>query len=152
LYYNTNLELSRSRSYHSNDNCMVEQKNGDKVRNIVGYFRYDTEYELNLLNKIWEVSDLIDNFFIPSHKLSSKIRDDKGRIIKKIYDKPKTPYQRLIESKDIPQELKSYLTRTFNSLNLVELKKKQTELINELFELKQNKSVLSKKLKVEVYA
>jgi len=152
LYYNTNLELSRSRSYHSNDNCIVEQKNGDKVRNIVGYFRYETEYELNLLNKIWEVSDLIDNFFIPSHKLSSKIRDDKGRIIKKIYDKPKTPYQRLIESKDIPQELKSYLTRTFNSLNLIELKKKQRELINELFELKQNKNVLSKRVKVEVYA
>ncbi|MEW6013658.1 MAG: hypothetical protein AB1602_09705, partial [Elusimicrobiota bacterium] len=83
---------------------------------------------------------------------SSKIRDDKGRIIKKIYDKPKTPYQRLIESKDIPQELKSYLTRAFNSLNLVELKKKQTELINELFELKQNKNVLLKRVKVDVYA
>lgn len=152
LYHNTNLELSRSRSYHSNDNCIVEQKNGDKVRNIVGYFRYDTDYEVNLLNQIWEISDLIDNFFIPSHKIISKLRDYKGRVIRKLYDTPKTPYQRLIQSKDIPQELKDYLTKIFNSLNIVELKKKQTELLNELFELKKNKNVLSKKLKVEVYA
>jgi len=48
--------------------------------------------------------------------------------------------------------LKTYTVKTFNSLNLVELKKKQTELINKLFEIKQNKSVLSKKLNVEVYA
>lgn len=39
LYHNTNLELSGSSSYHSNDNCLIEQENGDKVRNIVGYFR-----------------------------------------------------------------------------------------------------------------
>lgn len=149
LYHNTNLELSRSRSYHSNDNCIVEQKNGDKVRNIVGYFRYDTNYEVNLLNQIWEVSDLIDNFFIPSHKIISKLRDYKGRVIRKLYDTPKTPYQRLIQSKDIPQELKDYLTKIFNSLNIVELKKKQTELLNELFELKKNKNVLSKKLKLD---
>lgn len=35
-----------------NDNAHVEQKNGDKIRNIVGYFRYDTVFEVSLLNKI----------------------------------------------------------------------------------------------------
>jgi hypothetical protein len=63
---NKNISISRNRSNHSNDNCNVEQKNWDKFRKIVGYFRYDTDYEFDLLNKIWEISDLIDNFFIPS--------------------------------------------------------------------------------------
>jgi hypothetical protein len=49
---NKNLSISRNRSNHSNDNCNVEQKNWDKVRKMVGYYRYDSEYEVNLLNRI----------------------------------------------------------------------------------------------------
>ena len=56
--------LSRSRPYRKNDNAHVEQKNDDKVRKLVGYFRYDTEREVRLLNLLYEKSDLLDNFFI----------------------------------------------------------------------------------------
>lgn len=152
LYYKQNMELSRSRASHSNDNCLVEQKNGDKVRNLVGHFRYDTDYKVSLLNKIWEISDLIDNFFVPSHKIISRIRDDKGKIIKKVYDSPKTPYQRLIECPDIKDEIKKELNNVFNSLNFIQLRKKQTELLDELFGLKKDKKVLSKICKVELVA
>lgn len=144
LYRKSNLELSRSRSYHSNDNCLVEQKNGDKVRNIVGYLRYDTDFEVSLLNKIWEISDLIDNFFIPSYKIISRLKNEKGKTIKKIYDIPKTPYQRIRESTDIPDDLKKEIETVYKSLNLVELKKKQNELLSELFEYKKSKKVLCK--------
>lgn len=47
-----NLCCSRSRAYKKDDNAYVEQKNGDKVRKLVGYYRYDTEFEVNLLNQI----------------------------------------------------------------------------------------------------
>ncbi|MGC8866960.1 MAG: hypothetical protein ACP5PA_01945 [Elusimicrobiales bacterium] len=152
LYYKQNMELSRSRSCHSNDNCLVEQKNGDKVRNIVGYFRYDTDYEVSLLNKIWEISDLIDNFFVPSHKIISRIKNDKGKTIRKVYDTPKTPYQRLIECPNMKDEIKKELNDIFNLLNLIELRKKQTELLDELFGLKKDKKVLSRLCEIELVA
>jgi hypothetical protein len=84
--------LSRSRPYQKNDNAHVEQKNDDKVRKLVGYYRYDTEQEIRLLNLLYERSDLLDNFFIASAKLEEKIRDNKGRVIRRVHDKPKTPY------------------------------------------------------------
>ncbi|GAB4032854.1 MAG: hypothetical protein Fur0012_11910 [Elusimicrobiota bacterium] len=58
------------------------------------------------------------------HKIISRIRNDKRKIIKKVYYTAKTPYKRLIECKKISDELKKELTQIFNSLNLVELKKK----------------------------
>jgi hypothetical protein len=43
------LKLSRSRPYESNDNAHVEQKNGDKVRNLVGHKRYDQEEQVDMV-------------------------------------------------------------------------------------------------------
>jgi len=148
---NKNIIISRNRSNHSNDNCNVEQKNWDKVRKIVGYFRYDSEYEVNLSNRIWELSDLIDNFFIPSSKLIRKVRDKHHRVIKKEYDKPKTHYHRVLES-DLPQELKNELTEIYKNLNLVELRRKQRELIEELMMLKEKKNSKMILEELEVYA
>jgi len=74
----TGSDLSRSRPYKKNDNAHVEQKGGDRVRNLVGYFRYDTEEEVGLLNEIYEVADSVDNFFIPTVKLKFKITDSRG--------------------------------------------------------------------------
>jgi hypothetical protein len=148
---NKNIIISRNRSNHSNDNCNVEEKNWDKVRKIVGYFRYDTDYEVDLLNRIWELSDLIDNFFVPSSKLVRKIRDKHNRVIKKEYDRPKTPYQRVLES-DLPQELKNELTEIYKNLNLVELRRRQRELIEKLMRLKEKKNSKIIVEELEVYA
>ena len=48
-----------------------------------------------------------------------KVRDRYHRVIKKEYDKPKTPYQRVLES-DLPKELKNELNEIYKNLNLVE--------------------------------
>ena len=37
------LSISRSRSYQKQDNGHVKQKNGNKIRGLVGYRRYDTD-------------------------------------------------------------------------------------------------------------
>jgi len=89
--------LSRSRPYRKNDNAHVEQKNDDKVRKLVGYYRYDTTEEVDFLNRLYEKADILDNFFIPSSKLIEKIRDNNARVIRRVHDKPKTPFQRLNE-------------------------------------------------------
>lgn len=44
------MEMSRSRPYKKNDNCFVEQKNSTHVRQVVGYLRYDTSEEQEIMN------------------------------------------------------------------------------------------------------
>jgi hypothetical protein len=56
---------------------------------------YDTPKELDLLNKLYEKADLLDNFFVPSSKLIEKIRDNNGRVIRRVHDKPKTLFKDL---------------------------------------------------------
>jgi hypothetical protein len=89
---NNKLKFTRSRSGNKNDGAHVEQKNWTTVRQLVGYLRYDTDAELDLLNQIWVLQALIGNHFYPQQKLISKVRD--GAKITKRYDRAQTPYAR----------------------------------------------------------
>jgi len=102
----------------------------------VGYFRYDTEEEVELLNEIYEVVDLVDNFFVPTMKLKSKITDSRGRVIKRVYERARTPYRRVLESPDVPEEVKQRLRAGKEGLNLVKLKKRLDELVERLLSVK----------------
>ena len=66
------ITFTRSRPYRKNDNCFVEQKNYSVVRRHVGYQRFDTEAEVQLLNQLYEQLRLYVNFFLPSQKLKEK--------------------------------------------------------------------------------
>lgn len=68
------LTFTRSRPYRKNDNCFVEQKNYSVVRRAVGYGRFDTEEQLQLLNEIYSHLRLYTNFFLPTMKLETKER------------------------------------------------------------------------------
>ena len=118
----------------------MEQKNDDKVRKLVGYWRYDTEEELKLLNLLYEKADMLDNFFIPSVKLIEKIRDDRGRVIRRVHDKPKTPYQRLMEYKPISDKTKQKLKRIYNSLDMIELRQEINKTLQKLYEIQLTRS------------
>lgn len=135
-----NYHISRSRPYHKEDNGHVEQKNGDKVRKLVGYHRYETEEQVELLNRLFETEDLISNFFLPSQKLVEKVKDDKGRIIRRKYDQAKTPYQRLVEAEDIDQKTKERARQIYDKLNLVELRKESERIQKQLY-----RTVISRK-------
>ncbi len=132
--------LSRSRPYQKNDNAHVEQKNDDKVRKLVGYCRYDTEQELKLLNLLYERSDVLDNFFIASAKLSEKIRDNKGRVIRRVHDKPTTPYQRLMKSDQVEQKTKQKLKTIYDSLDMIELRQEINKIMQRLYEIQLTRS------------
>lgn len=134
----TNLLFSRSRPNRKNDNCFVEQKNWTHVKKFVGYLRYDTEEELNILNDLYRNElRLYKNFFQPVIKLVSKERV-KGRIHRK-YDEPKTPYQRVMEAEDIPLESKIKLKEQYESLNPAELKRSIEYKLNKLYQAYKNK-------------
>lgn len=125
------VSYTRSRAYNKNDNSHIEQKNWTVVRQYIGYDRLDKPDQLEMLNDLYrnELNYFI-NYFLPSVKLISKQRQ--GSKIKKKYDKAKTPFQRLFESKNIDQEKKLELLRLFNKQDPFELQeniKKKTGLI-----------------------
>jgi len=128
------LEFSRSRPYHKNDNCFIEQKNSTHIRQVIGYLRYDTEEELYFLNDLYRNElRFYKNFFQPVIKLESKKRI--GGHIKRKYGRAKTPYRRLIESDQILDEEKEKLTAIYHSLNPAELKRNIDKKLDNLYKI-----------------
>jgi hypothetical protein len=139
------LGFSRSRPNKKNDNCFVEQKNWTHVKKYVGYLRYDTKEELEIINDLYQNElRLYKNFFQPVIKLISKERVG-GKIHRK-YDIPKTPYQRVMESKEVSEEKKQGLKKIYESLNPAELKRIIDRKLNLLYKAYQKKN---KSIKVE---
>ena len=116
------ITFTRSRAYKKNDSCYVEQKNWTTVRKTVGYVRYDTDAQVCLLNEIYEVMRLYTNYFQPVMTLTGKER--RGSKVIKHYDIPKTPYQRVMASPCISQEVKDRLTSEYQTLNPASLRRK----------------------------
>ena len=109
------ITFTRTRPFRKNDNCYVEQKNWSVVRRYVGYARYETPEACAKLNELYSVLRDFTNFFVPSMKLKDKTRD--GAKVTKRHHVPKTPYQRLLESKKISKAVKQRLKERYEQLN-----------------------------------
>ncbi len=123
------ITFTRSRPYQKNDQAHVEHtcpggrcqgKNWSVVRHTVGYDRWETQAELLLLESIDDDLRLYINFFPPSLKLIAKERIG-NRTIKR-YDPAKTPYQRVLERKDISLQAKAQLMNLYVQLNPAQLR------------------------------
>jgi len=133
-----NLTFTRSRSGNKNDGAHVEQKNWHVVRQAVGYHRYDTAGELELLNQIWALQRLLTNHFAPQQKLVSKERN--GAKITKKYDKPATPLQRVLDDDGtVLKSIKTDLKKENKPLNPAEIQRKIQALCAELLILTTSK-------------
>lgn len=116
------IEFTRSRPYKKNDNAYVEQKNFTHVRELFGYERLEAEELVDHMNRIYkQYWNPLQNFFIPNFKLLKKERV--GAKIKKKFDRPKTPYERLMGSLTLTAQQKKELQDRKLSLNPFELKK-----------------------------
>ena len=120
------IRMSESRPYKRNDNAWVEHENRTRVRKIAGYWRFDTTGEMRLLNELYGVLRLSKNFCLPTIRLAGKERV--GDRIKRTYDKARTPYQRLLESKQVPEANKEELNTIYESLNPAALSRQIAEL------------------------
>lgn len=130
-YCQTNhLTFTRCRPYKKQDQAHVEQKNYSVVRKYFGYRRFDTLRQLEIINLICETISLYHNFFQPVMKLKEKIRI--ASRIKRVHDIPKTPYQRVLDSSDIPEETKTKLVKKYETLNPKQLLKRIIQLTNQL--------------------
>ena len=130
------IQFTRSRAYKKDDNAHIEQKNYTHVRQCLGYRRFDNPKIVDLLNDLYKNEwRLYHNFFLPSVKLIEKERI-RSKVIKK-HDKPKTPYQRVVEaaSIDVSNHAKHKLTQQLEYLNPFELKKIINKKIEKILNL-----------------
>ena len=128
------VQFTRSRAYHKDDNAHIEQKNWTHVRQWLGYHRFDNPDVVPLLNKLYTTEwRFFHNFFCPSVKLIEKKRIASKTI--KRYDKPKTPYQRIMESPHITTGTKKELAELFHTLNPFSLRKALEKRLKEIFHL-----------------
>ena len=128
------VQFTRSRPYYKNDNAHIEGKNWTHIRQWLGYRRFENPEIVRLLNDLYRKEwRLFHNFFMPSMKLVEKKRI--GSKIMKIHDNPKTPYQRILESKFIPKKTKRVLKEQFKTLNPFKLRKTIDEKIAKIHRL-----------------
>jgi len=132
------LDFTRSRPYRKNDNAYIEQKNFTHVRRPLGYLRYDTPEELDLINDLYRNElRLYKNFFQPVMRLERKERVN-GKMHRR-YAKPQTPYRILRESGQLsPDQIKA-LDELYRSLNPADLKRRIDQKLNRLFSLYEKK-------------
>ena len=125
------VTFTRGRAGRKNDNPFVESKNWSVVRRLVGYGRFDTQSQVNQLNAVYAVYRLYINHFLPVTKLQQKIRT--GSRVKKIYDAPKTPYQRVLDAPEVSKSVKAKLRAEHATLDVVKLKKQIDRMSDSLF-------------------
>jgi transposase InsO family protein len=124
------ITFTRGRAGRKNDNAYVEQKNWSVVRRAVGYYRYDTPEQLDLLNSLYALLHFYGNFFLPTMKLKEKVRV--GSKVKRVYDDPQTPYARTLASDLVSEEDKAQLREVYSHLDLVALRQRIDELQDQL--------------------
>ena len=108
------------------------------MRKVFGYLRYDAFEELSIMNDLYHHElRLYKNFFQPVMKLQSKERI--GGRVKRKYDVPRTPHQRLMESEQISEEDKEELHRIYLSLNPAKLKREIDAKLEELYKVYEEK-------------
>lgn len=119
--YDIDFTFTRSRPYHKNDNAHVEQKNWSHPRRLYARDRLDVYELVAPMNDLYTNEfSLLRNHFFPTLKLSGKTM--RNSRYKRIYEIPKTPYQRVMESEHVAQEKKDCLKTIHDSLDPIELK------------------------------
>ena len=102
--------------YKKNDNAHVEQKNWTHVRQLLGYDRLDDPELVGEINELYrECWEPLHNLFLPSMKLEQKVRE--GAKVKRRHDKPLTPCERLLGSRDVDAATKRGLRERRASIN-----------------------------------
>ena len=124
------ITFTRSRSGNKNDGAHVEQKNWTHVRQLVGYLRFDTETELELLNRIWALDGVFTNYLLAQQKLVEKHRH--GANVTKRYDRAQTPYARSSEHLEASDIAKARMDQTFATIHVAALSDEIERLLKDL--------------------
>jgi hypothetical protein len=124
------ITFTRSRSGNKNDGAHVEQKNWTHVRELVGYLRFDTPDELELLNAIWTLDARFTNHLLAQQKLVERRREG-SKVIKR-YDVAKTPLERTIASGVLSEKATASLQKITRAIRPGDLSRRITALAADL--------------------
>lgn len=136
------IQSFRGRPYKKDDNAHIEQKNWTHVRKLIGYERYDTQTAVETINDLYRNElRLFMNLFLPSMKLVRKVRI--GSKLKRVYDTPRTPLERLCETGTGDSAKITELTRMSRTLDPFALSRTIEKKLEAIYKL----SNISKKPK-----
>jgi len=129
------VRLTRSRPWQKNDSRFVEQKNSSLVRDYLGHRRFDTVAQTWAINYLYELMDDYYNLFQPVMRVVEKtpvVEHDQVVRIKRRYDEPATPLERLRTSGVINEEAFLRLQQLRQSLNPRQLRKEIYDLLDKI--------------------
>ena len=128
-----NIELSRSRPGHKNDNMYVEERNGHVVRKFIGYIRLDCFEAVAALNAVYDVLTPYLLHFVAVRRSTG--REKLGSKYRRTYEKrAKTPYMRILEHPAVADEAKEKLRQEHQRLNPLLLKRETEKRISALYD------------------
>ncbi len=128
------IQFTRGRPYKKDDNAHIEQKNWTHVRKIFGYERYDSEQALSAMNDLYRNElALLQNLFQPSVRLVRKVRV--GSRVRRIYDRPQTPLQRVRASGKGRPERVAELQKLAGTLDPFELSDRINRQLERIYRL-----------------
>ena len=131
--------FTRSRPYKKNDQATIESKNNHLVRKYGFYYRYDTDAELRVLNRLWRLVNDRFNYLTPTKKPVGFASDVNGKR-KRLYDTPKTPLDRLLAAQVLAPEQAAELLAYRDSLNPAAIGRQIADLQVMLLKLAKDKT------------
>lgn len=130
------IKFTRSRPGKKNDNMYVEERNGHVIRKMVGYINLTCKEVAPALNEYYDVMTEYLMHFVAVRRMISKEKDNSK--YKRVYEKtPQTPYQRILEHKNVTPEIKKRLQEAHNKLNPLLLKKEMAKRLKKVYDIEQ---------------
>ena len=131
--------FTRSRPYKKNDQATVESKNNHLVRKYGFYYRYDTDEERAVLNRLWPLVNDRLNYLTPTIKPIGYASRGDGRR-RRLYDPPQTPFDRLLAASVLSPAQQAELTAYRDDLNPAKIAREIADLQNRLLMLAKEKT------------
>ena len=131
--------FTRSRPYKKNDQATIESKNNHLVRKYGFYYRYDTAEERAVLNRLWLLVNDRFNYLTPTKKPVGFGTDRNGHRTR-LYDKPKTPLDRLLAANVLAPAQEAELVAYRESLNPAQIARDIADLQAVLLKLAKDKT------------
>ncbi|NYF96870.1 integrase catalytic domain-containing protein [Janibacter cremeus] len=133
------IYFTRSRPYKKNDQATIESKNNHLVRKYAFYYRYDTPEERAVLARLWPLVNDRLNYLTPTKKPVGYGTDRNGRRTR-LYDKPRTPFDRLLAAGVLAPAQEAELTAYRDILNPADLARRIGDLQDRLVLLAKDKT------------
>ncbi len=133
------VQLSRSRPFHKNDNRFIEPKNDSLVRAYLGHARLDTPTQAEALNTLYDNMWAYYNLFQPVlHLVEKQVVPEacggRGRLRRK-WDAARPPYRRLLETGALAADEQERLTTLQRTTNPRALRRQIYQAIPQLWSL-----------------